>query len=223
MRRLRDMLIFLVATGGAAVPAAVPVIAAGGMLLASPDAALASPQAVIRDCARDGKLDHHYSLSDLKNAEKTLPTDVDEYTNCRDVINQAEVAGSGGNSGGRPHGGVSGPGGGNGGKGGSGRNGVSGGNGRGGGSGSGGPSAADLRALDRATHAGSAPSVSLQGQKVVPGSGGLLKTAATANHLPVPALLSLIAVAALTAAGGFVALGRRYPGVIGAALRIFRR
>src|SRR5919204_2301596 len=95
MRRFRDMLIYLAAAAGVAAPAVIIGIAAATTLLRSPDIALASPQAVIRDCAQDGKLDHHYSLSDLKKAEKKLPADVNEYTNCLDVINQAEVAGSG--------------------------------------------------------------------------------------------------------------------------------
>src|SRR3954470_1447041 len=104
MRRARDMLILLFATAGVTVPAVVLGVAVSATMLTSPDVALASPQQVIRDCAQDGKLDRHYSLSDLKNAEKKLPTDVDEYTNCRDVINQAEVQGSGGNDHGKAHG-----------------------------------------------------------------------------------------------------------------------
>src|SRR5256885_13954668 len=92
MRRIRNTFIFLAATVA---------------LFALPAMAQASPEQVIRDCAKDGKLDQHYSLSDLKKAEKKLPTDVDEYTNCRDVINQAEVQGSGGNQG-NSHGGGSG-------------------------------------------------------------------------------------------------------------------
>ena len=52
-----------------------------------------SPDTIIRDCARDGKLDRQYSLRDLLRAEKKLPADGDEYTTCRDVINQAELAG----------------------------------------------------------------------------------------------------------------------------------
>jgi hypothetical protein len=161
---------------------------------------------VIRDCAKDGKLNQHYSLSDLKNALKKLPTDVDEYTNCRDVINQAETQGSGGQQHGSGHASIAGVG------------------GSGGGSGGSGPSAGDVNALNHAIHPGSsAPTLSLGGQKVMPGSGGVFKTASATGRLPVPVLLALIAVAALTAAGGFVAVRRRFPEVIGAALRIFRR
>src|ERR1700750_1613171 len=118
MRRIRHMFIFFAATAGVAAPAVAIGIAAGTTMLASPSVALANPQQVIRDCAQDGKLDQHYSLGDLKNAEKKLPTDVDEYTNCRDVINQAEVQGSGGKTHGDPHASVSSAGGGSGGAGG---------------------------------------------------------------------------------------------------------
>src|ERR671937_1925183 len=94
MRRLRDTLILVATMVVVAAPAVALGLATGAALLASPEVAQASPQGVIRDCAQDGKLDHHYSLSDLKNAEKQLPSDVDEYTNCRDVINQAQVSSS---------------------------------------------------------------------------------------------------------------------------------
>src|SRR3954469_3747542 len=103
MRRIRNTFILLAATVA---------------LFALPAIAQASPEQVIRDCAKDGKLDQHYSLSDLKKAEKKLPTDVDEYTNCRDVINQAEVQGSGGKANGSSHGGGGGGGGNRGGGGG---------------------------------------------------------------------------------------------------------
>lgn len=178
--------------------------AVAAVVALSPGVAVASPQAVIHDCAQDGKLDQHYSLSDLKNAEKKLPTDVDEYTNCRDVINQAEVASR---TKSRPKAHAATPGGGG-----------------SGGGGGGAPTSDDVQALNHAKGAnGKAPTLTLHGEKVVPGSGGVFKTAGAANEMPLPVLLSLIAVAALTAAGGFVALRRRFPGVIGAAVRIFRR
>jgi hypothetical protein len=205
MRRIRDMVIFLAAALGVATPAVVIGTAVGTTVLATPDIAQASPEQVIRDCAQDGKLDHHYSLSDLKNAEKKLPTDVDEYTNCRDVINQAEVQGSGGQSQGKARGAVAGA----------------------GGSGSGGgptahASAKDVNALNHAKTADARP-LTLHGEKVLPGSGGVFNTAGAANDIPTPVLLALIAVAALTAAGGLVALKRRFPEVFGAALRLIRR
>lgn len=192
MPRIRNTLILLVAIAAVLVPAQM---------------AMASPQQVIRDCAKDGKLSRHYSLSDLKKAEKKLPTDVDEYTNCRDVINQAETQGSGGHGNGNSNGPLGGLGGGSGGSG-----------------GGGGPSASpsDINALNHAK-GGKAPSLSLHGEKVVPGSGGVFKTAGAANGLPMPVLLALIAVGVLTATGGVVALRRRFPEVFGAALRLLRR
>jgi hypothetical protein len=206
MRRLRDMFIVFAATLGVATPAVAIGIAAGGTLLASPSVALANPQQVIRDCAQDGKLDHHYSLSDLKNAEKKLPTDVDEYTNCRDVINQAEVQGSGGKSHGNAKAAVAGAGKNNGGGGGGGAH----------------PSQQDVNALSKA-QSGAAQPLELHGQKVMPGSGGVFNTAGSANNLPTPVLLALIALLALTVAGALVALKRRFPEGFGAALRQLRR
>jgi hypothetical protein len=212
MRRLRDTLIFAVTIVAVLAPAVGVGLSAGAAVLATPETAQASPQGVIVDCAKDGNLDHHYSLSDLKKAEKQLPSDVDEYTNCRDVINQAEVQASGSSHKGSSHGAVSGatPGGGSGGSGG----------------GSAGPSDADAKALAKATgraSRGDAPTLSLGGEKVHPGSPGVFRSASTANTLPTPVLAALIALGVLTAAGGTLALRRRFPEVVGAALRIFRR
>src|SRR3954466_9855007 len=106
MRPLRDTLIFLGTMVAVVAPAVGVGLATGAAVLATPETAEASPQGVIVDCAKDGKLDHHYSLSDLKQAEKQLPSDVDEYTNCRDVINQAEVQGSGASNKNSSHGGA---------------------------------------------------------------------------------------------------------------------
>src|SRR4051794_11080741 len=108
MRRLRDTLIFAVTMVAVVAPAVAVGLATGAAVLATPETADASPQGVIVDCAKDGKLDHHYTLGDLKKAEKQLPSDVDEYTNCRDVINQAEVQASGSNHKGSSHGTASG-------------------------------------------------------------------------------------------------------------------
>jgi hypothetical protein len=208
MRRLRDTLIFAVTLVAVIAPAIGVGLATGAAVLATPATAQASPQGVIVDCAKDGKLDHHYSLGDLKQAEKQLPSDVDEYTNCRDVINQAEVQASGSAHKGSSKGAVSGAG------------------PSGGGGGTAGPSEADAKALAKATSraaGGSAPTLSLGGQEVHPGSPGVFKTASAANTLPTPVLAALIAVGVLTAAAGTLAFRRRFPEVVGAALRIFRR
>ena len=210
MRRLRDTLIFAATLVAVLAPAVGVGLATGAAVLATPETAEASPQGVIVDCAKDGKLDHHYSLSDLKQAEKDLPSDVDEYTNCRDVINQAEVQASGSSNHSK----------------GSSKGAVSGAGPSSGGGGTAGPSEADAKALAKATQraaGGNAPTLSLGGQEVQPGSPGVFKTASAANTLPTPVLAALIAVGVLTALAGTLAFRRRFPEVVGAALRIFRR
>ncbi|MBX5468815.1 MAG: hypothetical protein IRZ21_02850 [Thermoleophilaceae bacterium] len=210
-------------------PSKVLTLVVGCAALALPASALASPDDVIRDCAKDGKLDHRYSQSDLRKAKQQLPSDIDEYTDCRDVIAQAQVSGSGGGSG-------------TGGSGGAGGSGAGGSGGAGGSSGSGiAATPDDVKALEQVTRQareGKAPPLSVGGKPVEPGEGGLLETAAAANGLPGPVLAALVAVGLLSAAGGWVALRRRlpaleglkvrlptvpFPNVRSAAVRIFRR
>src|SRR3954453_5290378 len=56
--------------------------------------------AVIRDCTDDGVLQGHYTQRQLREALSSIPSDVDEYTNCRDVIRGAAFGGAGGGKGG---------------------------------------------------------------------------------------------------------------------------
>jgi hypothetical protein len=160
--------------------------------LAAPALAYASPDAVIRDCADDGDLDHHYSNSDLDKAEKNLPSDLDEYSDCRSVIAGAKTGGSD--------------------KGG-GRDGGSGGGG-GGASAQATENAAraqDRAELDALTKNGKKPKLEIGGRTVEPGGNGLFDLASASNGMPLPLLLALIAVGLLTAGGAFVALRRRVP------------
>ena len=60
-------------------------------------AAEARPIDVIRDCNANGQLNRAYSPSDLQGALDQLPTDIDEYTDCRSVIRRAQLAASRGN------------------------------------------------------------------------------------------------------------------------------
>jgi hypothetical protein len=58
---------------------------------------------IIRDCADDGVLEGHYTPSELRKARDNLPTDVNEYSDCSDVLSRALSAGAsspGGGSGG---------------------------------------------------------------------------------------------------------------------------
>src|SRR3954469_23509912 len=71
------------------------------LLLLPTAAALASGGKVIRDCTDDGRLQGHYSQKDLRDALSSLPSDIDEYTDCRDVIRRAAFGGAGGSGGGK--------------------------------------------------------------------------------------------------------------------------
>jgi hypothetical protein len=148
-------------------------------LLAMPATAHASYKDVIKDCADDGVLNHHYPTKDLVKARKHLPSDLDEYSDCREVIGAA----IGGPGPGRHKGGGGAP-----------------------------PAhkaaAPDITALKGAT-AGK-PRVRVGNRKVEPGSNGLFNLAG-ANGLPLPLLLSLIAVGMLAAGGGLYALRKRIP------------
>ena len=64
------------------------------LVLSLPVPAFASADQVIRDCARDGRLDHDYSNAELRRARDNLPADLDEYSDCRDVIANAIKGGS---------------------------------------------------------------------------------------------------------------------------------
>ncbi|MFY9264824.1 MAG: hypothetical protein WAO61_05300 [Solirubrobacterales bacterium] len=68
--------------------AAVFLAAASGfVLIASP--AWASGAEVIADCNLDGSIDGKYSTSELRNALDNLAADVNEYGDCRSLIEQA--------------------------------------------------------------------------------------------------------------------------------------
>ncbi len=54
-------------------------------LLAVPAAAGASVDAIYDDC-QDGRLDKRYPKPELREALKDMPADLDEYSNCRELI-----------------------------------------------------------------------------------------------------------------------------------------
>jgi hypothetical protein len=70
------------------------LIAAAALALLVPSLAQASAIQVIRDCSEDGTLDHKYSQRELSAALDQLPSDLDEYTDCRSVIRSAQLAGA---------------------------------------------------------------------------------------------------------------------------------
>jgi hypothetical protein len=61
-------------------------------LLVAPAASAAGPIQIIRDCEDDGVLQGNYSASELRKARSELPTDIDEYSDCRDVLSRAITA-----------------------------------------------------------------------------------------------------------------------------------
>lgn len=162
-------------------------------VLALPAAAMANP---VMDCAQDGDLDKQYSNSELRHGLNHIPGDLDEYSNCRDILAGAISSGSdkGGN---RPSGGGGGVGG----------------------------DASSLpareqaaRTKDNADLAGitsnpedNPPSVEVGGEQVKPGSNGLFDLASASNGLPVPLLVALVALALVAMIGGLVALRERVP------------
>src|SRR6185312_10103945 len=54
--------------------------------------AAASGGDVIADCTKHGTLTKHYSQREYRQALASLPADVDEYGDCRNVIKDAQVA-----------------------------------------------------------------------------------------------------------------------------------
>jgi hypothetical protein len=72
------------------------LVAVGAVLALLPSAAWADGRRVIRDCTDNGRIEGHYSQSEYRDALANMPSDVDEYTDCRDVIRRAQLAAAGG-------------------------------------------------------------------------------------------------------------------------------
>lgn len=185
MRTVRTLLLIALAL---ALPAFMPA------------GAMASSADVIDDCADDGVIDGRYSDEELRQAERDLPSDVDEYTDCREAI-RGEL----GRDGDRGSGG-SGGGGGN----------------AGGGdpslitdSGAVASSRDDIEALDELTGSGDrdrgeAPSVDIGGRDISPEAGGkVLGLANSSNELPL-SMLSALVLLALAGVAGTAMLVRRH-------------
>jgi hypothetical protein len=143
-----------------------------------------------RDC-QDGRLDADYPSAAIRDALNNIPDDVDQYSDCRDVLRGALLDRAGGS--------------GSGGGGGGGGTGGAGGGSLGGGGGNGGapltPSTdADRKALEGAVTGGGQP-LEVAGRKVTPGKG-------LRNDLPTT-LIVVLALLALLALAGLVSSARR--------------
>ena len=65
------------------------------LLLAAPTASAGVREKILREC-QDGRITGHYTPKQLRDARTHIPSDVDEYSDCRDVLAQATLAGHGG-------------------------------------------------------------------------------------------------------------------------------
>jgi hypothetical protein len=148
---------------------------------------------ILRECSQNGRLTGDYTAQQIRDARSNIPDDIDEYTDCRDVLTRALLSRAGGDSSPSGGGGTGSGGTGTGGTGGSGGGNV------GGGSDGGAllsPSTdADREALDTAGRATQTP-IEVSGASVTPGSAGSLR-----NDLPTTliVLLALLGAAALAA------------------------
>ncbi len=168
--------------------------------LVFPALAQAAPEDPFLDCDYDGVLDKRWSNSELRRAIDQIPSDRDEYANCREILKNAITTGSN-----KPDNGSEG-----------------GGGASGGGSGGGGSVSADEQPaqvndseLEAITgdKGDAKPEVTVGGEQLEPGSNGLFDLASASNDVPMPLLLALIALGLLALAGGVVALRDRVPGL----------
>jgi hypothetical protein len=164
------------------MPRTVLVTCLLALLVAAPTAFADSTRSkILREC-QDGRLTGNYTSRQIRDALNNIPDDVDQYSDCRDVLrgallNQAGNSGSGGGggeTGGTGGGGTGGSGGGNGGA----------------------PltpsTDADRKALQGAVTGGGQP-LEVAGRKVTPGKG-------LRNDLPTTLIVVLILLAVATVA-----------------------
>jgi hypothetical protein len=193
-------------------------------LLALPAFAQASGEDVIRDCQDDGHIDGNYSHGEYQDAQDNLPSDVDQYSDCRDVIAQAQAGGGKKSNGSKGGSGGSTNGSSNGGSGGSSGGAATSGSGdsrRGGSpkpyegnpaletkSGAYAPNQDDKAAYD-AARAQAAQGGSLPGGLAIPAAGEFRP--ASPNALPLPVLLALAAVGLLVVATAALVARKRLP------------
>src|SRR5215218_11467939 len=79
------------------------------LLLAAPTASAGVREKILREC-QEGRITGNYTPGQLRDARKNIPTDIDEYSDCRDVLARAALTGPAG-AGGPLGGGTAAPGG----------------------------------------------------------------------------------------------------------------
>ena len=208
-----------------------PALLALGLMLAPP--AAASPAQVVDDCVKDEDLDGNYSNAELRAALDELSSEQVSYTDCKDIISASIRSG--------PRAGIASPGlRGGGGGGGDG----SAGEGSAGVSEDGSASGRGDRARDPADEDGDGVVTPAERSRVAaraerkrqlaradteaelgernlePGGVGAIEQTDTANGLPLPVLLALIALTLLLASGAVLVLRRRNPELLSALRRV---
>jgi phage shock protein PspC (stress-responsive transcriptional regulator) len=175
------------------------------LLLGLPAAAHASGSDVIRDCADDGKLDKQYSQKELGDAERNLPSDIDEYTDCRQAIRSAMHGGSGNPGGPGPANAI-----------------IT----------ASGAVAASQKDIDALTAVqndsvkGKRRAVHIDGEKVTPGNAGLggpLAGLAGSNGMPMALVAVIVVLLMLAVVTAYLAAREKFPAVRNVALRVFSR
>jgi hypothetical protein len=171
-------------------------VAAVLLTAASPALAAGTRQKILQEC-QDGRLSGDYTAKEIRDARNHIPTDIDQYSDCRDVLARALASRAGGGGGGA--GGAAGGGGGLGGTG-----------------GGDGPlltpeTPADSSAIAKAQTDGDKP-VEVGGTPIAPGATGFA-AGAPRTSLParIIAVLVLLGIAALAAAAPLV---RRHAGAL---------
>jgi hypothetical protein len=175
------------------------------LLVAAPAAFADSTRTkILREC-QDGRLTGHYTPAQIRDARSNIPDDIDQYSDCRDVLTRALLNATNDNGGG-----------GGGGGGGTGGFGPTGGGGGGGGGGQ--PltpsTDADRQALEAAAAGGAQP-VQIAGKQVKPGD-------AVRNDIPTP-LIVVLALLALAAVAAIAPSARQYAGRVTALGPLLRR
>lgn len=174
----------------------VSVAAVGALLTAAPAMAASASSTIYKECEDNGQITGHFTRAQLQSALGALPSEVSEYSDCQDLIQQALLRAASPNGGGRnanstkAHIAGTGRGGGNG------SSGSGGGRGKGSGSARNGQSA----------RTGSGKAVSLAGADIRPGSTG---TSGSSSALPLALVVVLILLALTAVSGGAVAIRRR--------------
>jgi hypothetical protein len=191
--------------------AALASCVAAVLLVTASPALAGTREKILQEC-QDGRLTGHYTVKQIRDARDHIPTDIDQYSDCRDVLSRAlaDAAGGGGAGGG----------GGAAGGGGTGAGGSSGG-------GTGGASTplltpsspADSAAIARAQSHGAAP-VDVGGRKITPGAVGFA-AGAPRNGLPAGVIVVLALLGVAAAAGGAPVVRGRVGALSPSALATF--